>query len=125
MRLCKTYRSGDLLWHSTVRCCEVLRAKTLKEQIMKPLYILLPLLALGACGPISGTEAADRCEERARNAASPTGEARIGVNSEKGVVGGVELTVTSDLVAGRDPQIVYENCVFQLTGEGPVRPLNL
>lgn len=83
------------------------------------------LLSLAACGPVSGIEAADRCEERARNAVGPTGEARLGVNSEKGVVGGVELTVTSDFVAGRDPQIVYENCVFQLTGEGPVRPLKL
>ena len=80
---------------------------------------------LSACGPISPEAAADQCEERARSAAGPTGEARIGVNSQDGVVGGVELKVTSDFIAGRDPQLVYENCVFQLTGQGPVRPLRL
>ncbi len=92
---------------------------------MRPILILTPLLLLIACGPISPEEAADQCEERARNAAGPTGEARLGVNSETGVVGGVELTVTSDFLAGKDPQIVYENCVFQKTGQGPVRPLRL
>ena len=82
-------------------------------------------LLLAACGPVLSEEAADRCEERARNAAGPTGEARLGVNSERGVVGGLDLKVTSDFIAGRDPQAVYENCVVQLTGQGPVRPLRL
>lgn len=92
---------------------------------MKHILVLIPFVALAACGPISPEAAADQCEERARNAAGPTGEARIGVNSQEGVVGGVELKVTSDFIAGRDPQIVYENCVVQLTGQGPVRPLRL
>jgi len=86
--------------------------------------LLIPLL-LVACGPISPEEAADRCEARAQRAVGPTGEARIGVNSERGVVGGVEMTVTGDYLAGRDPQIVYENCVLQFTGQAPVRPLRL
>ena len=91
---------------------------------MKYIAYLSPILLLAACA-VTPEEAADRCEERARNAAGPNGEARLGVNSEKGVVGGVELTITSDLIAGRDPQVVYENCVLQLTGQGPVRPLRL
>lgn len=82
-------------------------------------------LALVACGPVSPEAAADQCEERAQRAAGPTGEARIGVNSDKGVVGGVELTIGSDFIRGRDPQQVYETCVFNLTGQPPVRPLVL
>ncbi len=87
--------------------------------------MVLISLFLAACGPISPEEAADRCEERAQRAVGPTGEARIGVNSDRGVVGGVELTVTDDYVLGRDPQTVYENCVLQFTGQAPVRPLRL
>lgn len=82
-------------------------------------------LVLAACGPVSPEDAANRCEERAQRAAGPTGEARLGVNSERGVVGGLDVTITSDYLAGRDPQVVYENCVLQLTGQGPVRPLRL
>ncbi|MDJ1007677.1 MAG: hypothetical protein QNJ13_07595 [Paracoccaceae bacterium] len=89
---------------------------------------MLIALLLAACGPISPEEAANRCEDRARNAAGPTGEATLGVGSSGGdvdVIAGLELTVTGDFIAGRDPQTVYENCVFNLTGQGPVRPLRL
>lgn len=92
---------------------------------MKYVLLFSPMLFLVACGPISPEEAADRCEERARASQGPTGEARIGVNSREGVVGGVEVGITSDFLQGRDPQVVYETCVFDLTGQGPVRPLNL
>lgn len=86
---------------------------------------LLICALLAACGPVTPEMAANQCEERARRATGPTGEARIGVNSEKGVVGGVEIGITSDFIAGRDPQDVYESCVFNLTGQPPVRPLRL
>lgn len=86
---------------------------------------LLITLLLAACGPVSPQDAADRCEERAREAAGPTGEARIGVNSEDGPRAGFDVRISSDFIAGRDPQLVYENCVRNLTGEGPVRPLRL
>jgi len=86
--------------------------------------LLIPLL-LAACGPIPPEEAADRCEERARAALGPTGEARIGVNSVDVRSTELDLTITSDFIAGRDPQVVYETCVRNLTGQGPVRPLRL
>lgn len=82
-------------------------------------------LALAACGPMSPDLAADRCEERARAAAGPTGEVRAGVVAGEGVKTGFDVTISSDFIMGRDPQLVYENCVRNLTGAGPIRPLRL
>lgn len=90
--------------------------------------IILPLtaaLALTACGPISPERAADMCEERARAATGPTGEVAIGVTNKGKVRSGIEIGVTSDYLRGRDPYVVYEQCVRQKTGQGPIRPLEL
>ncbi len=87
--------------------------------------VLCSLLVLSACGPISPERAADRCEERARAAANPIREIGVGVNSERGVVANAEIKLTSDFLQRRDPQVVYEQCVRHLTGQGPVRPLVL
>lgn len=91
---------------------------------MKPKLRLLCLLALSACGPMSADRAADICEDRARAAQGPTAELGIGIGSE-GTRGSVEVGVTSDYLQGRDPYIVYEECVRQKTGQGPIRPLVL
>lgn len=85
---------------------------------------LIGALFLTACGPVSPERAADMCEERARAATGPTGEIGIGVGSE-GVGSRIEIGVTSDYIRGRDPYIVYEECVRQKTGQGPIRPLEL
>lgn len=82
------------------------------------------LLLLAACGPVSPERAADMCEDRARAATGPTGEIGVGVGSE-GASGRVEIGITSDFIRGRDPYIVYEECVRQKTGQGPIRPLVL
>jgi len=87
--------------------------------------LILALLGLSACGPISPQRAADRCEERARAAVNPVREIGVGVNSDRGVIANGEIVLTSDFLQGRDPQVVYEQCVLQLTGQGPVRPLVL
>lgn len=81
-------------------------------------------LILGACGPMSADRAADLCEDRARAATGVTGEIGIGVGSN-GASSSVELGVTSDFLQGRDPYEVYESCVRQKTGQGPIRPLDL
>ena len=82
------------------------------------------LMLLSACGPMSPERAADLCEERARAATGPTGTVGVGVGSN-GVSSSVEIGVTSDFLRGRDSYLVYEECVRQKTGEGPVRPLEL
>lgn len=82
-------------------------------------------LALAACGPVSPERAAELCEDRARAAAGPTGEVRIGVTGEGKVRSGFEIGVSTDYLRGADPYQVYEDCVRAKTGQGPVRPLEL
>ena len=93
---------------------------------MKTLRLIpAALVLLTACGPISPERAAEICEDRARQAAGPTGEVGIGINSSGDVSPRLEIGITSDYLMGRDPYLVYENCVREKTGQGPIRPLEL
>jgi hypothetical protein len=92
---------------------------------VKRAVVLCGLAALTACGPISPERAADLCEQRARAAAGPTGEIGIGYSSRGGAQAKAEVGITSDFLLGRDPHLLYEQCVRDRTGQGPVRPLNL
>lgn len=83
------------------------------------------LTLLAACGPVSPERAADICEDRANAAVGPTGEIGIGINNKGDARGSFEIGVTSDYIRGRDPYQVYEDCVRQKTGQGPIRPLEL
>lgn len=85
---------------------------------------VLLLVALGACGPVSPELAARQCEERARAAWRPTAAVGVGVGN-RGAGGFFEFGVTSDFIQGRDPFIVYDQCVRQRSGQGPIRPLVL
>jgi len=81
---------------------------------------------LAACATTMTPErAADFCEARARDAQAPTGGVTLGTNSRTGGFASVELGVSSDFVAGRDPLEVYETCVFDRTGAAPIRPYQL
>lgn len=84
-------------------------------------------IALTACTPAPPTreEAAQRCEERARAAQGPQVGVTIGANSNTGGFGRASIGVSSDFLQGRDPIGVYESCVFDLTGEAPIRPARL
>ncbi|WP_439136737.1 hypothetical protein [Roseicyclus sp.] len=86
------------------------------------LVLVLPLLA--ACGQVSEENAYAQCSERARLAVQPRGEIGFGVGSDGPAARG-SVTISSDFIAGRDPQVVYDNCFRQLTGAGPTRPLIL
>jgi len=85
--------------------------------------ILIPLLGLVACGPITLEQAERQCFERARLAQQPRGEVSVGMNSDGKAAGGFELNVSSDYLLGRDPAAVYETCVVSKSGEPPSRPL--
>jgi hypothetical protein len=74
-----------------------------------------------ACGPIDPRIAADQCEVRARQADGPFGEIQIGTIQGRGAAS-VEVGITSDYLTGRDPAEVYDTCVREKTGQGPVRP---
>ncbi len=85
---------------------------------------LLPLACLlAACGPMSVQQAERECFERARLAAAPRGEVSVGVGSDGKTAGGVELSVSSDYILGKDPSAVYEICVTSKSGQLPTRPL--
>lgn len=95
---------------------------------MKALLVIPALAIAGLAGcdtTVSPERAYEQCSERARLAAGPRGSVGIGVGSGGRAVGGLDVTISSDFLAGRDPYIVYDNCFRRLTGAGPTRPLVL
>jgi hypothetical protein len=84
------------------------------------LVCLVPLLA---CGPVPVAQAERTCLERARLAQQPRGTITVGGTSEGKLAGGLELTVSSDYLTGRDPSEVFNSCVKAQSGEFPTRPL--
>jgi hypothetical protein len=87
------------------------------------------LLFVGVAGctqtPPTPAEAADRCEQRARDAQAPNVGLTLGANSNSGPFASASIGLTSDLLQGNDPLAVYESCVTNLTGEPPIRPARL
>ena len=88
---------------------------------MRIALIITAVAGLAACGEISPERAADRCEERARAAQGPEVGLTVGANSESGPFMGGSISISSDAIMGRDPLAVYEECVFDLTGQPPIR----
>ena len=91
---------------------------------MRPAVAIISLTALAACDlpPPDPARVADQCEERAREAQGPTAGLTIGVNNRTGGFVSGNIGITSDFLRGLDPVEVYESCVFQRTGELPIRP---
>lgn len=99
---------------------------TKETDMQNPLRVVTTagvLLMLAACGPVPLPQAERECFQKARLAQQPRGEVSIGANSDGKAVGGIELTVTSDYIMGRDPSAVFEACVMQRAGVPPSRPL--
>ena len=69
--------------------------------------------------------AADRCEARAQAAQGPTGTVTLGASTRSGPRVGASVGLSGDYLAGRDPVEVYERCVYNLTGQAPIRPPRL
>ena len=90
---------------------------------MKAVVLLFTAcLPLMACGPMSQSAAEQECFEHARLASGPRGTVAFGAGSG-GAVGEVDVTISSDYLAGRDPAQLYETCVTQKTGQFPTVPL--
>jgi len=91
------------------------------------LSVLLSFVLAIVCAPVpvDPEEAARECEERARAAQGPTGTITTGINSRTGGFAGVEIGITSDFLLGADPFEVYSDCVWDLTGQAPIRPPEL
>lgn len=80
------------------------------------------LLLVSACGPVTLQQAERQCVERAKSAAGPRGEIAVGVGSGK-PRSRIKLEVNSDYLMGRDPSAVFDQCVFQKSGQPPSQPL--
>lgn len=94
--------------------------------MMRRFLLFIPLVLAACEAPLMSPErAAEVCEERARAAQGPTGSVTVGVNSRTGGYAGAEIGLSSDYLTGRDPLAVYEECVYQRSGQGPVRPPRL
>jgi len=92
---------------------------------MTRMVILLSAVLVTACTPMTPQRAADICEERARAAQGPEIGLKLGANSETGPFASGNISISADAIRGRDPISVYESCVFNLTGEMPIRPARL
>lgn len=80
---------------------------------------------LSGCGPLDPEVVRLQCEERARAAQGPTGRVTVGANSDSGPYAGVQIGITADALAGRDPVDVYNRCVYERTGALPTVPPDL
>lgn len=81
--------------------------------------VALSALLLAACQQEMTPELArHQCEERAHAAAGPTGGIALGVGSG-GLHSRVEIGVSTDYLARRDPQQVFEDCYTRKTGLSP------
>ena len=89
---------------------------------LRPAYAVLLVAGLAACGPETRAQAERNCFEQARLAERPRGEIALGASNRGGLWGGAGVTITSDYLLGRDPQQVWQNCVYRRSGEMPSRP---
>ena len=95
---------------------------------MTKAFLVLGMVAVTAgCAlpPPTPEQAAARCEERARAAQGPDVGVTIGANSNTGPFAQGRISISADALRGRDPLAVYDECVFELTGEPPIRPARL
>jgi hypothetical protein len=84
----------------------------------------LGLTMLSACGPIPFPQAEQQCLEPARLAQGPRGSVGVVADSEGNVGATFTIGVSMDYLAGRDPDQVYANCVFNRSGQAPSRPFS-
>ncbi|MFA5538292.1 MAG: hypothetical protein WCZ72_11000 [Gemmobacter sp.] len=82
----------------------------------------LGVLLMAGCGPVTVQEAERQCFDRARLAERPRGEVALGLGTGGRTVGYADVDISSDFVLGRDPEKVWQSCVYRLSGEPPGRP---
>jgi hypothetical protein len=81
------------------------------------------LLAACALPPPDAALTADRCEARVGGASHrSTAQVTVGTNSRSGGFYDASVGVTFESLQGLDPVQAYERCVFERTGELPIRP---
>ena len=87
-----------------------------------PVVLGLGLAALAACGPVPLAQAERDCLEDARLAERPRGTLELGLGSGGRRHAGLELDISADYLVGRDPEKVWQSCVYNRSGQVPTRP---
>lgn len=89
--------------------------------------LLLAITAVSGCvSKVSVAQAERSCMHDAGAARGPQAKVSMGVLSSGGRVrphAGMEVSVTSDAIMGRDPAEVYTSCVMRRSGQMPTRAL--
>ena len=86
---------------------------------MRAQLALIALLPLIACGPVSVQQAEQHCAPRAHLAAKPQTSLGIRFNSDGTRQIGGSFGISTDFIAGRDPEQVFRDCVAQQSGQFP------
>jgi hypothetical protein len=93
----------------------------LRRIVLVP-FVLLPLT--GCAVPLLPVEVAEQnCLAQAQGATGPHGSASISMDNHGHVSTGLTIGVTTDFLAGRDPNQVYTECVYRASGQMPRQPL--
>ncbi len=87
--------------------------------------VMTGLLGLTACGPVSLETAEQQCYEQARLAQAPRGSVGIFADSNGNFGSNVTIGISSDYLRGRDPDQVFQSCVFNKSGQNPSRPFSM
>lgn len=83
---------------------------------------LVLLLAIAGCGPVPLAQAERDCLEDARLAERPRGTLELGLGSGGRRHGALAVEISADYLAGRDPEKVWQSCVYSRSGQIPTRP---
>ena len=78
--------------------------------------------SLAACGPVPLAQAERDCLQDARLAERPRGTLELGIGSGGRRHAALELDISADYLAGRDPEKVWQSCVYSRSGQIPTRP---
>lgn len=93
------------------------------EPKMKPCLTFAALAALAACDTTpklyTYAEAVALCDDKARSAAGPRGEAEFGIGTG-GPSASLSLSFDESFIRGRDPDAVYAECLDQLRRNGQI-----
>ena len=87
-------------------------------------FVVLGLLLLAACGPVPVEVAERQCIESAQLAQRPRGSVGFVADSNGNFGTTLSVGISTDYLAGRDPDQVYASCVLGRSGQNPTRPFS-
>jgi hypothetical protein len=92
---------------------------------MKAFFLAgLGLLTLTGCGPVPVDVAMKQCVEPAQLAQRPRGSVGITADNHGNVGTSLTIGVSTDYLQGRDPNVVFANCVRARSGQEPYYPFS-